>query len=395
MTVSGARLVASAAAIAVVAAIAAVVVAPSAGATDVSTEAQLRNAFTNDAQVDLLNDITLTDCQSGPLNRPSGDPVTLDGHGFTITQTCSDNLIDDPLAGTDVTLQNVTLTGGRENDDGGAVDMNGGNLTVINSTLTGNCAADSAGAIENEDGDIIIIASTLNGNFAEDQGGATRSKRGNTTIINSTVTENAQRNLGAVDSGQGNDVASLTLIYDTIVDNSVIGDLDCPVDEPLSTEEDVDDDADVGPQQFNPANVNAEDAFTSFGTVIALPNNGPNCDFPNTTSLGWNYSDDDELDNSCAFDGEGDIPNGGDPLLGPLDANGGPTLTRLPATGSPLLEQIPPEQCPGPDDASEGVDQRALPRPGFELCDIGSVELQPEPPPPVPAPLDIEPTFTG
>lgn len=109
-----ARLVASAAVIAVVGALAAVVVAPSAGATDVSTEAELRDAFTNDAQVDLLNDIALEDCGEGAMSRPSGDPVTLDGHGFTITQTCVDNIIDDPIQDVDVTLQNVTLQGGRE-----------------------------------------------------------------------------------------------------------------------------------------------------------------------------------------------------------------------------------------------------------------------------------------
>ena len=387
-----ARLVASAAVIAVVGALAAVVVAPSAGATDVSTEAELRDAFQNDVTVDLLNDITLTDCAAGALSRPSGDPVTLDGHGFTITQTCVNNIIDDPIFETDVTLENVTLRGGREaNEDGGAIDMNRGDLTVINSTITDNCADDSAGAIENEDGDVLVVASTLSGNFAEDQGGAIRSKRGDITIINSTVSGNAQRNLGAVDSGQGNDVASLLLIYSTIVDNSVIGDLDCPAVAPVSTEEADDDDADVAVPAANPANVNALDAFTTFGTVIALPNNGPNCNFPDTTSLGYNFSDDD----SCTLTGEGDIQDGGDPLLGPLANNGGPTMTHLPATGSPLLEQIPPDTCPGPEGVSEGVDQRGLPRPGFELCDIGSVELQPEPPAPVPSPLVIEPTFTG
>ena len=388
-----ARVVASAAVIAMVGALAAVVVAPAAGATDVSTESQLRNAWLADGQIDLLNDITLTDCDPGFLVRSTDDPLSVDGHGFAIIQTCPDNIIDNSAS--DYLLQNITLRGGREPDDGGAIDMNGGSLTIVNSTLTDNCAADSAGAIENEDGDTSIIASTLHDNFAEDQGGAIRSKRGTTFLMNSTVTQNRQAVMGAIDSGQVDQVdALLILIYDTIVDNTNVNGLECPTAVPVEAETDVDDDADVGPLQFNPANVNAVDGFNVFGTVIALPNNGPNCDFPNTNSAGFNFADDDGLDNSCGFDAEGDIANGGDPLLGPLADNSGPTLTRLPANGSPLLEQIPLEACPGPDDATD-VDQRGLPRPGFELCDIGSVEVQPEPPAPVPSPLVIEPTFTG
>ena len=383
-----ARLVASVAVIAVVGTLAATVVAPSAGATDVSTESELRNAWLADGQIDLLNDITLTDCDPGFLARPTDDPLSVDGHGFAIIQTCPDNIIDNSAS--DMALQNLTLRGGREFDDGGAIDMDGGNLTIVNSTLTDNCAGDSAGAIENEDGDTSIIASTLHDNFAEDQGGAVRSKRGTTLIMNSTVTQNRQAVMGAIDSGQVDQVdALLILIYDTIVDNANVNGLNCPTAVPVEAETDLDEDVDVD-AAVNPANVNAVDGFNTFGTVIALPNGAPNCNFPTTNSAGFNFSDDD----TCVLTGEGDVQDGGDPFLGPLANNGGPTLTRLPGNGSPLLEQIPLEACPGPDDATD-VDQRGLPRPGFALCDIGSVELQPEPPAPVPSPLVIEPTFTG
>ena len=200
-----------------------------AGATVVSTEAELRAAFDTESSLVLVNDIEISDCDGGgAVTRSANAPVTLDGAGFTITQTCVDNVFEPDQS--DVTLQNVTLTGGREPDDGGAIDMNGGNLTVINSTLVGNCAADSAGAIENEDGDTTIVASTLTGNDADDQGGAVRSKRGNTLIVNSTVTGNTQAQLGAVDSGQLDQAdASLTLVYNTIVANANDTSIDCDV----------------------------------------------------------------------------------------------------------------------------------------------------------------------
>jgi hypothetical protein len=301
-----------------------------------------------------------------------------------------------------VTFRNVTLTGGRESDDGGAIDMNGGNLTVIESTLIGNCSADSAGAIENEDGDTTIIRSTLSGNDADDQGGAVRSKRGNTLLVNSTVTDNTQAVLGAVDSGQPDDgvEASLTLVYSTIVANANDASVDCDVG--IFAESDTDPDDDVGATQVNPANVNAVDTFASFGTVVALPAGGPNCDVVNPGSQGYNYADDD----SCGFTDPTDAVNG-DPLLGALADNGGPTQTRLPLAGSPLIDAIPVANCPDGDAlASDTIttDQRNLPRPAPDgQGEIGAVELQPPPPPPddippapaPPAAIVLVPTFTG
>jgi hypothetical protein len=369
-----------------------------AGATVVSTDAELRAAFDTDGSVVLANDIELSDCGAGALTRSANAPVNLNGAGFTITQTCADNIIEP--AQSDVTLQNVTLTGGRERDDGGAIDMNGGNLIVIDSTLVGNCAADSAGAIENEDGDTTIIRSTLTGNDADDQAGAVRSKRGNTLIVNSTITLNTQAQLAAVDSGQMDQAeASLTLVYSTIVENANDTSAACDVGD--LTEADTDADADVGPAQVNPANVNAVDTCASFGTVVALPAGGPNCEIANPGSAGYNYADDD----SCGFtDPATDVQSGSDPLLGGLAANGGPTETRLPQAGSPLIDKIPVANC-GDGDALAGeaitTDQRSLPRPAPDGrgCEIGSVEIQPLPTelpaPAPPAPIAASPTFTG
>ena len=372
-------------------------VAP-AGATDVSDEAGLRAAFDADSQIDLLNDITLADCQEGDLNRNAAAPVTIDGHGFTITQTCSDNILEPDQS--DVQIVNLTLTGGQERDDGGAIDMNGGNLSVIDSTISGNCAADSAGAIENEDDTTTIIRSTLTGNEAGDQAGAIRSKRGDTRITNSTITGNSQAVAGAVDSGQQDSTeATLSIVYSTIVENSIDQEASCEIMLTADTEGD-DTDDDAGPEGLPVvANINAVDAIEIFGTVVALPNGGPNCNVVNPGSLGYNFSDDD----TCGFTATGDTENGGDPVLGALADNGGPTQTRLPGTGSPLIDAIPLDACDDGDGVTgPGIvdtDQRGVSRPQGAGCDIGAVEVEATttepPPPPAAEPAAVTPTFTG
>jgi hypothetical protein len=371
-----------------------VVSAAPASAVDVSTEPQLRDAFDDEAQVDLVKDITLVDCSvdAGAVTRSVGTPVVVDGHGFTITQTCSATIFElDNAVGADVTLQEITLTGGRERDDGGAIDMNDGDLTVLRSTLTGNCALSDAGAIENEDGDTTIIESTLSNNRADDTAGAVRSKRGNTTIVNSTITGNSQALNGAVDSGQPAADASLTLVYTDVVDNVVDATPSCDV-AAAALGATVDDE--VGAQQdMMVANVYVVNAFSTFGSVIALPSGGPNCFVETgTTSLGYNFSDDD----TCGFTETTDTEDGPDPQLGALADNGGPTPTRLPALTSPLVNAIPIDAC-GDGDGLAGfavtTDQRGITRPQETGCEIGSVEL--EAPVPPPAPIVLEPTFTG
>ena len=124
-----------------------VLFAASASAATVTTEAELRAAFAADTTVDLGTDITLTDCSAGDggsLLRPvtNTDPVTLDGHGFTITQTCTSNaVVQNSSAG--LTVRNLTVTGGDTDGSGGGV-FSLGDLTIEDSVLTGN-KADGAG----------------------------------------------------------------------------------------------------------------------------------------------------------------------------------------------------------------------------------------------------------
>ena len=126
------------------------------------------------------------------------------------------------------------------------------------------------------------------------------------------------------------------------------------------------------------ANVIAAD-LTSFGTDITHPlldqgaapvaafANIANCWYDDSTSEGYNFSDDDSCDFSEPTD---NVADGNDPMLGALADNGGPTQTMLPQPGSPLIDAIQPiSEC------QVDVDQRGVTRPQIKGCDTGAVEV--------------------
>jgi len=89
-------------------------------------------------------------------------------------------------------------------------------------------------------------------------------------------------------------------------------------------------------------------------------------------------------DESCGFTGFNDYQNIGNPFNGPAGDHGGPTTTFMPRSNGVLVDPVG-SQCGGTDQ-----DQRGTPRPidgndsGVALCDIGSVEYNP----------DTDPEFT-
>jgi hypothetical protein len=365
--------------------------------------------------------------------------VTIQGNGSTIQQTVpSERVLDTE---DDLTLQNVTITGGHlGTDDGGAVQVdstsatlmaNGatftdnsaddagaveadGPTTIRNSTFSNNSSGDDGGALRNA-GPATIIASTFVQNCAEDDGGAVEGDDP-VLFVNSTVTGNTADENGALNP----DDADLTLVYTDVVDNIHEEGVTCPntpaavaavPDDPSAVTASPEPD-DVEAQDVDePANIELgeEDELLAFGSVVALPRNAAgeegtpfNCDLADstTTSSGFNFSDDD----TCGFTetGQGDRENAGDPGLAALADNGGPTQTRLPEPGSPLLNFIPIPDCGGGDELAGfelTTDQRGVSRPQETGCEVGSVEIEPppEPVPPavVPTAVPVEPRFTG
>ncbi|HSO95774.1 MAG TPA: right-handed parallel beta-helix repeat-containing protein [Acidimicrobiia bacterium] len=396
--------------------------ATSAGATTVSTEAQLRAAFDTGSSITLANDINLSDCGSGDVTRSIGNAgvgLALDGGGHTIRQTCNGSRVLFNGTTDPITLQNVTITGGNVNDGdgGGGIHSDvGAPLTVINSAIINNLTCEQGGGIEmDRPGNLTVINSTIANNTAVDSdgggiaivGGSSSLK---TVVTNSTVTGNKSVEAGGIEV----DAGSLKLTYATVVDNTVDPTLTCPPSlqalkatsathhphhadpvEPRGTKGGVTPAA--GPVTF-PANIrvvdtSANQVLTSFGSVVALPHGGPDCGtFPtgppplvNTVSNGFNYSD----QTTCGFTAGTDKQNAADPNLAALAANGGLAPTRLPNPGSPLIDAIPLGSCSADGAATINplTDERGVSRPQGAGCEIGAVEVV--------VPLIVTPRFTG
>jgi hypothetical protein len=387
-----------------------------AAATPVTTEAAFRDAWANDADIVLGADITLTCFEK---SAPGGSEAvrdlagagTLDGQGHTITQSCPETRVLQITGETgEMTIRNVTVTGGEAvfgtfsgNGGGGIQSTVDSQLNVIDSTFTGNQTCEGGGGIEMDySGPLSVINSTFSNNVAA-QGGGIAEYGSHATIVNSTITGNT----GAEFAGGVWAEGDLTLVYSDIVGNIINPSLNQPnCEEETSTGQ-----ADPRPPHAaapagDPANVNTGDedgTFQSFGSVVAKPIGGSNCEVDDAhTSAGYNYAD----DTSCLFDASADnqAPTN-DPSLGALAANGGPTQTLLPQTGSPLIDGIPNASC-GAGDALAGAtittDQRGFARPEVAggACDIGAVEVQPVTPVPTPTPTPaaaavVTPKFTG
>ena len=298
-----------------------------ASATAVSTEAELRTAFASDGLVEFSNDITLVDCGGGggAIERAIAGPVIVDGHGFTLTQTCPDSGIDDTGTGV-LTVQNLTITGGQATGSGGGISAQD-DVILINSVFRGNHAGASGGGLSTP-GVVTIESSTLDGNDAplggagvfgnleihitnstisNNLGGGIStgvSSESSVTIVNSTVTGNRNAEIGAGIFSSG----SVSLVYATVVGNT----------------------ADVA---FS--NIDSQQLM-SFGSVVAGGVATQDSCLGTPTSFGYNFSD----DASCGFTQPTDRQNAGNPGLGALANNGGPTRTMLPAAASPLVNAI-------------------------------------------------------
>jgi hypothetical protein len=389
------------------AAVASVVGAVPAAAVTVSTDAQLRSAFADPAttSIALAGDVSLTDCESGDLQRPAAAPaLVLDGGGFTITQTCAGfRVIAD--RGSGLTLRNVTITGGTQTGTAVATDLGGGiyeatgSLTLDHVTVTHNQV--SGGGIESVDawasgggvyagGPLTVEASSVSDNTAtadgsQGQGGGVYSAvsahitdstvNGNTassgnashgggitalgdlTLVNTTVADNVA---GGIDGfGGGIEAVRLNLVYSTVVSNG----------------------SDLS------GNISSTSPLSSaYGSVVADGHSFSSyneCSHP-VVSLGHNASgglaaaSPPASDTSCGFTNTaaGDLSPTAPLHLGALAANGGRTETVLPGSGSALIDAIPPEDCAGATAAAVTTDQRGVPRPQGSGCDIGAVEIE-------------------
>ena len=346
---------------------------PASSAVTAATEAELRAAIADVAEdvITLEADITITSCEDtgtdedwGDLDRVDGAPLVIEGAGHTLTQSCAGESVLEFEGTNDVTINDLTITGGNKTGLGGGIYFRDGTLDVNDSTLVDNQATGSGGAINGDFADIRIEGSTISGNSANNTGGVY--SNGLIVLINSTVTGNTSNN----NTGGVAGADFILLAHATVVGNS-------------------------GPGGAN-VSLDGEGADLRIAaSVIASPlGGGTNCELAAPTlSSGYSFSDDD----SCDLSGTGDVENGGDPMLGALADNGGPTLTMHPEPDSALIDLVALAFC---DPGGLAEDQRDAPRPVGAGCDAGAVEVQPadvtEPPDaPAAEPVVAQPTLTG
>jgi hypothetical protein len=248
-----------------------------------------------------------------------------------------------------VTILNSTLSGNMSLGGGGGGIYNGGAVTIVNSTLSGNVASLGGGGILNSNqGTVTIVNSTLSGNTTfsftgGNPGGGGIYNGGMVTMINSTLSGNV-----AAPDGGGGGISNQGTV--TIVNSTLSGNMG-----------------------FNGGGIRS--FGTIFGTVplVALQNTilagneaatGPDCAGP-VTSLGTNLIGDPT---DCAITLQASDLTGG-PGLGALTDDGTPGQGYVPLLPeSPAIDAGDPAACPATDQLGQ---LRVTP------CDIGAIEFSP------------------
>jgi predicted outer membrane repeat protein len=156
----------------------------------VGTEWELRAAWANPrvTEIEVTNDIFLRACESGDPMRESARPVTLDGQGHTLRQTCFEKRLLRQDGTGFVLLKNVTLKRGGSDGPGAGVTTRG-EIMVMDSRIQENLSEEPGGGIMSQRR-ATIIRSVVTGNFANDDGGGVYARRGGIQVYDSIVTGN-------------------------------------------------------------------------------------------------------------------------------------------------------------------------------------------------------------
>jgi hypothetical protein len=387
---------------------------------------------------------TLTLTPSGPDDGMTGDlhittNVTITGAGpgsggTTIVGT-GDRIFDVSSGASAVTLSGMAITGGSQQQFGGAIQAAGGALTLMNDSLIDNTASSFGfgGAIDMNtagDGSLTVTNTTFSSNTAAASGsggggfgGAIMFEpggNGTMTITDSTFDSNTAQSGTTSGGGFGGAVmfepggtGRMTITGSTFSSNASAG---------SSTQGGF-----GGGLMFEPGAApsaltvtnstftgNHADGRNGFGGAIMFePGSGSTGTLTHVTIAGNSTTGADEaggilvedapttirnsiisgntaagaIDNCTATSG-GQLSNAGhnielgtscgfdvnaDPNLAPLAENGGPTKTMALPAGSPAIDAADPAFCPP-------TDQRGVARPdggtgGSGSCDLGAFEL--------------------
>lgn len=172
-----------------------------------------------ESDVELNTAITVTDSLS--LIGSDDSIITQTGKArlFEIDDGKSDNKIE-------VSLENLTLTGGNTAEAGGAI-LSAEDLTISNSQLNNNSSSESGGAISvSYGGSLSVTDSAIEGNTAGDRGGGIDIARDSTVkIVNTVISRNSAGAGGGISSTDN--LNRIEIIDSKVTDNSepnIVGD---------------------------------------------------------------------------------------------------------------------------------------------------------------------------
>lgn len=356
----------------------------------IASETDLNDAITcyNDKTVPGTYTITLTaniDLTGNSTIIDGTRNLLIEGAGFTVDGQDIAGIRPFSIENGNVTLQNITITGG-DYGTGGGLSNWAGTVTINNSTLSGNSGGFNGGGIYNNNGTLTVNNSTLSNNSADD-GGGIYNWSGTVTVHNSTISgnsadsgsgggiENGSGTLtlngstvsgnSAVDSGGINNGGTATINNSTISGNSVVG-----VGGGI---------ANAGTLTISSSTISGNSAdddgggIINWGTstlnnsIIANSTSGGDCVNDSGTATG-SYNLIEDGSNACSLVNgtDNNIIGQGDPLLGSLQNNGGRTFTHALLPDSPAIDV---------GGSSAATDQRDVTRSQGAADDIGAFEL--------------------
>lgn len=287
------------------------------------------------------------------------------------------NRVFSAAGGTDLTLRNLTLTGGNTSGSGGLVSYSGGgtltidacsltasgapsggalaasgaatSVSISNSTFFANAASGgNGGAIYSSAGSLSVSGTTFknNSNLAGN-GGAIANLDGAVTLINSTFSGNSAGGGGAIYNYASAAATSTEIHTSTFSGNSADG---------------------PGGAVLQAATLGPSSTVSLVSSIVAGTLAGANC----AGGVAGSYSIDDGT--SCGWGTSNSCLSGTDPLLGILGAYDGPTETIPLLPGSPAIDAGDSGDCW--DGATvANVDQRGEDRASWGTrCDIGAFE---------------------
>ena len=223
-----------------------------------------------------------------------------------------------------LTLNNLTMGVNFAKNGGGIFNTSSAQATINNTWIYSNTAQTASGGGINNQGTLNLTASAVTNNSALALQGGGIYNAGNATLVNATISDNktpSSTGGGLYNTGGTTDLKNVTVSNNT-----------------------------------QPGVHNASGTVTLVNTIVDQSCNGT------LTSNGHNL----ETGTTCHLNASGDITNT-NPLLGLLQNNGGPTPSRTIFANGPEIDRGDNGQCPS-------TDQRGLPRPQGDFCDIGAIE---------------------